>query len=72
MVGQMRNPTISCCQPFEKEFEEFEEFKEFKEFRSSGVQEFSVKRHAGLQAETVDARYGFHRAGTDVRAPRDV
>jgi hypothetical protein len=26
-----------------------------------------VGRHAGLQAETVGARYGFHRAGTDVR-----
>jgi hypothetical protein len=26
-----------------------------------------VERHAGLQAETVGARYGFHRAGTDVR-----
>src|ERR1700677_1351360 len=38
-----------------------------QEFRSSGVQEFSVARHAGLQAETVGARYGFHRAGTDVR-----
>jgi len=26
-----------------------------------------VERHAGLQAETVGARCGFHRAGTDFR-----
>jgi hypothetical protein len=26
-----------------------------------------VERHAALQAEMVGARYGFHRAGTDVR-----
>ncbi len=26
-----------------------------------------MERHAGLQAETVGARYGFYRAGTDVR-----
>jgi hypothetical protein len=26
-----------------------------------------VERHAGLQAETLGARYGFHRAGSAVR-----
>ncbi len=26
-----------------------------------------MERHGGLQADTVGARYGFHRAGIDVR-----